>query len=151
MSNERTMYSPLKHHSFDTKYPSVHNGLKSVLNVNIVLMKGHYRRHVLAMCCRIYSCYISMLGESLYWKPVVMLLFSDLYLYNELHITLLSFIWNKKKGHSHAIAWVTDNDVIKWKHFPLHWPVVIRWIPLTKASEAEFWRFLWSGPQQTVE
>ena len=26
-----------------------------------------------------------------------------------------------------------------------------RWIPLTKASDAELWCFLWSAPQQTVE
>ena len=26
-----------------------------------------------------------------------------------------------------------------------------RWIPLTKASNAELWRFLWSAPEQTVE
>ena len=26
-----------------------------------------------------------------------------------------------------------------------------RWIPLTKASDAELWYFLWSAPEQTVE
>ena len=26
-----------------------------------------------------------------------------------------------------------------------------RWIPLTKASDAELWRFLWFAPEQTVE
>ena len=26
-----------------------------------------------------------------------------------------------------------------------------RWIPLTKASDAELWRFLWSASEQTVE
>ena len=30
--------------------------------------------------------------------------------------------------------------------FTAHW-----WIPLTKASDAELWCFLWSGPEQTVE
>ena len=25
------------------------------------------------------------------------------------------------------------------------------WIPLTKASDAELWYFLWSAPEQTVE
>ena len=25
------------------------------------------------------------------------------------------------------------------------------WIPLTKASDAEIWCFLWSAPEQTVE
>ena len=38
------------------------------------------------------------------------------------------------------------DDVIKWKHFPRCWPFVReftghRWIPLTKASDAELWCF----------
>ena len=33
-----------------------------------------------------------------------------------------------------------------WGEFTGH-----RWIPLTKASDAELWCFLWSGPEQTVE
>ena len=44
------------------------------------------------------------------------------------------------------------DDVIKWKHFPRHWPFVrgihrSRWIPHTKASDAELWCFLWSAPE----
>ena len=27
----------------------------------------------------------------------------------------------------------------------------LRWIPLTRASDAELWCFLWSAPEQTVE
>ena len=39
------------------------------------------------------------------------------------------------------------DDVIKWKHFPRYWPFVRevtghRWIPRTKASDAELWCFL---------
>ena len=40
---------------------------------------------------------------------------------------------------------------------PRYWPFVWgdstghRWIPLTKASDAELWCFLWSAPEQTVE
>ena len=26
-----------------------------------------------------------------------------------------------------------------------------RWIPLTKASDAELWYFMWSAPEQTVD
>ena len=26
-----------------------------------------------------------------------------------------------------------------------------RWIPLTKASDTELWRFLWSAPEQTAK
>ena len=44
------------------------------------------------------------------------------------------------------------DDVIKWKHFPRNWPFVRgihrdRWIPHTKASDAELWCFLWSAPE----
>ena len=44
------------------------------------------------------------------------------------------------------------DDVIKWKHFPRYWPFVrgihrSRWIPRTKASDAEPWCFLWSAPE----
>ena len=43
---------------------------------------------------------------------------------------------------------VSHEDVIKWKHFPRNWPFVrgihrSRWIPHTKASDAELWCFLW--------
>ena len=44
------------------------------------------------------------------------------------------------------------DDVIKWKHFPRYWPFVrgihrSRWIPRTKASDAELWYFLWSASE----
>ena len=40
------------------------------------------------------------------------------------------------------------DDVIKWRHFPRHWPFVRgiygrQWIPLTKTSDADLWCFLW--------
>ena len=42
--------------------------------------------------------------------------------------------------------WSTHDDVIKWKHFPRDWPFVwgihrSRWIPHTKASDAELFMF----------
>ena len=49
------------------------------------------------------------------------------------------------------------DDVIRWKRFPRYWPFVggkftgHRWIPLTKASDAELWCFLWFEPEQTIE
>ena len=51
--------------------------------------------------------------------------------------------------------WLLHDDVIKWKHFPRHWPLCgeftgHRWIPRTKASDAELWCFLWSAPEWTV-
>ena len=44
------------------------------------------------------------------------------------------------------------DDVIKWKNFPRYWPFVreihrSRWIPHTKASDAELWCLLWSAPE----
>ena len=42
------------------------------------------------------------------------------------------------------------DDVITWKHFPRYWPFVWgihRWIPSTKASDAELWCLLWSAPE----
>ena len=51
----------------------------------------------------------------------------------------------------------THDDVIKWKHFrvagPLWGELFIgeQWIPLTKASDADLWYFLWSTPELTVE
>ena len=53
-----------------------------------------------------------------------------------------------------VITWL--DDVIKWKHFPRHWPFVrgihrSRWIPRTKASDAELWCFLWYAPEYTIE
>ena len=45
----------------------------------------------------------------------------------------------------------SHDDVIKWKHFPRTGPLCRvfpghHWIPLTKASDAELWCFLWSAP-----
>ena len=42
------------------------------------------------------------------------------------------------------------DDFIKWKYFPRYWPFVrgihrSRWIPHTKASDAELWCFIWSA------
>ena len=47
---------------------------------------------------------------------------------------------------------ILHDDVIKWKHFPRNWPFVRgihrpRWIPHTKASDAELWCFLWSASE----
>ena len=52
------------------------------------------------------------------------------------------------QGNSHN----EHDDVIKWKHFPRNWPFVrgihrSRWIPHTKASDAELWCLLWSASE----
>ena len=46
---------------------------------------------------------------------------------------------------------VVPDLIIKWKHFPRYWTFVREstghpWIPLTKASVAELWCFLWYAP-----
>ena len=51
----------------------------------------------------------------------------------------------------------TTSDVIKWKHFPRFWSFFtghlcgeftgLRWIPRTKASDAELWCFFLSAPK----
>ena len=48
----------------------------------------------------------------------------------------------------HRPLHVTQDDVIKWKHFSRYWPFVrgihrSPVIPHTKASDAELWCFLW--------
>ena len=37
----------------------------------------------------------------------------------------------------------SHDDVFKWNHLPRYWPFV----PLTKASDAKLWCFLWSAPE----
>ena len=55
-------------------------------------------------------------------------------------------------GGQFSVSGLSHDDVIKWKHFPCYWPsggefTVDRWIPHTKANDAELWRFLWSAPE----
>ena len=65
---------------------------------------------------------------------------------------------NSSKIDIHHIGLGTNaihDDVIKWKHFPRYWPFVrgihrSRWIPSTKASDAELWCFLWSAPDKRL-
>ena len=42
------------------------------------------------------------------------------------------------------------DGIIKWKHFPRYWPFVTGEFPAQKASDAEFWCFLWSAPEKVV-
>ena len=53
-----------------------------------------------------------------------------------------------KIPHLHCPC-MTHDDVIKWKHFPRYYLcgefTGPRWIPHTKASDAELWCFLWSA------
>ena len=63
----------------------------------------------------------------------------------------ITIVWH---GNSFRITGLfsVHDDVIKWKHFPRYWPFVrgihrSRWIPHTKASDAELWCLLWSAPE----
>ena len=61
-------------------------------------------------------------------RTIVTLYFRDWYHRNALHFK------------------IHHDDVIKWRHFPRNWPFVReitgpRWIPRTKASDAELWCF----------
>ena len=53
---------------------------------------------------------------------------------------------NKKRNRKCSPLLASYDDAIKWKHIPRYWPSVRgihghRWIPLAKASGAEFWSF----------
>ena len=103
-----------------------------------------------------------------------MLYFSVEWLYYSLHLPrvdkmslkcqlcqLFSHLRNASLNVAHGwilndICWSQNSlfhdDVTKWKHFPRNWPFVrgihrSRWIPHTKASDAELWCFLWSAPE----
>ena len=65
--------------------------------------------------------------------------------------TKAPYHWPFERGFHKSIV----DSPYKWSVL-LNWPVVkgmhrSRWIPLTKASDAELWCFLRSLPQQTVE
>ena len=57
---------------------------------------------------------------------------------------------HEKLAIQYCSSLLLHDDIIKWKHFPRNWPFVrgihrSRWIPHTKASDAELWCFLWSA------
>ena len=67
--------------------------------------------------------------------------------------------WCFKLSEVTDVCWVyvrwgqiSHDDVIKWNIFRVTGPLCgefscDRWIPLTKASDAELWCFLWSAPE----
>ena len=55
---------------------------------------------------------------------------------------------NWQDNYNPTVDEETHDDVITWKHIPRYWPFVRgihRWIPRTKAIDAELWCFLWSA------
>ena len=66
---------------------------------------------------------------------------------SNLHEILQYYLLPLAEWRSRSMCSFHD-DVIKWKHFPRNWPFVwgihrSRWIPRTKASDAELWCFFY--------
>ena len=64
------------------------------------------------------------------------------------YVALIDSVWGYRLTGVGVPSWWDHDDVIKWKHFPLYWPIVrgihrSRWIPRTNASKAELQCFLW--------
>ena len=82
----------------------------------------------------------------------LVLIFRQWYLDNHMiHMVsvkqILRILWNASLKST-----TVHNDVIKWKLFRVTSPFTgRRRIPLTKASDAKLWRFLWSAPEQMFE
>ena len=57
----------------------------------------------------------------------------------------------------HHSYWLSPSIFLWWRHEMESFSALLalsachRWIPLTKASNAELWCFLWSAPEQTLE
>ena len=95
--------------------------VESVVSWSYSALTRHFFSEILitAMLLRIASCLAN-------WNHWVMT-----------NLMCLSFSQLKLNKH---------DDAIKWKHFPCNWPFVrgihrSRWIPHTKASDAELWCF----------
>ena len=71
--------------------------------------------------------------------------------------------WKRFLSYGHFLRGISGSsvsppfhdDVIKWKHFPLYWPFVrgihrSRWIPRTKAGDAELWCFFYLRPNKRL-
>ena len=94
------------------------------------------------------SCDVTVQRKNPYWTFSLVNLTNGHY-GSEETLTLINRLF---KGWG-CICWSwSHDDVIKWKHFPRYWPFVrgihrSRWIPHTKASDAELWCFLWSASE----
>ena len=85
-------------------------------------------------------------GGLFYWRIYALLDLNSLFLPR----------WVLTEFRKKPCSELSHNDVIKWKHFPRYCPLCGEftshwWIPLTKASDAELWCFLWFAPEQKVE
>ena len=74
----------------------------------------------------------------------------------EIGLVTPSQVYNKNaqvETFANIIYDLWHDDVIKWKQFRRYWLLCgeftgHRWIPHSKASDAELWYFLWSAPEQ---
>ena len=100
-----------------------------------------------AFKCRLHDVYSQQWCGRLYDSPTAR--FYREIIPNRIFSDLLVTVTVKK----HRIALtrlICHDDVIKWKHFPRYRPFVrgihrSRWIPRSKASDAELWCILWSA------
>ena len=95
-----------------------------------------------------HACYVGTLKWRL--RRTLYILYSIYKIYTRIYCALLCC------GHIISSCARHNDDVMKWKHFPVTGPLCgeftgHRWIPLTKASDAELWCFLWFAPEQMVE
>ena len=63
----------------------------------------------------------------------------------------MGYLHRRMSTNCHCHLQLNHDDVIKWKHFRVTGPLCgeftgHRWIPGTKASDAELWCFPWSAP-----
>ena len=87
---------------------------------------------------------------SVAWRTICLYVYTQYNICTLLHSTLKAEIllagsWTTKQNpYQNPCIYQGHDDVIKWKHFPRCWPFVRgihgnRWIPRTKASDAELY------------
>ena len=90
-----------------------------IISLNAPVPHPRMHRFGVEMCAFLFQSSVSLMARPIAWSP------------------------------AQSPASFSHDDAIKWKHFPRSWPFVrgihrSRWIPHTKASDAELWCFLWS-------
>ena len=94
--------------------------------------------------------------EVLSYMIVYVLKFKPLYRSGTLDTCIVGYLAivqavNSQIKDKHSMMTSSNGNIFRvighlWGEFTGH-----RWIPLTKASDAELWCFLWSAPEQTAE
>ena len=121
-----------------TSFPGAHIPINIITKLLYLYVVTIYILKVARFSIQIQLFNNSYMNYCLYKVVVVVSCVSKLnHVCNEIYIILFRLC-----------AFVLHDDIIKWKHFPRNWPFVrgihrSRWIPHTKASDAELWYFLW--------